>query len=330
MKKNIIANFKNLLTSQLKEKPFTLIDVGAAGALFEPWRKIQKNSILIAFEPDARSFPPLKSQLKSFQKIYLIDKIVSNKNQPQTLYITKNPECSSTLPPDHKVLSTLVNSELYEIIDQKTIDAVTLDRVCDSLNLNYIDWLKLDTQGTDLRIIESLPSNLLSTILVIDIEPGLYGNYVGEDEYSSIDLYLRSRGFWLASLKISNVIRMKSSLSKKVGLPSHFMKSNPTWVNARYIREVNYPDFIKKATGEDYLRLSFFAALEGWYGYSHEILDNCVKYVTDEITLKKIELAKSIILQEIKALNQKEALRGIAVIPIRLYRRVLRKLHRKI
>jgi len=323
-RENAVSRLKNILASQLKNKPFILVDVGAAGSLFEPWQKIQGNSSLIAFEPDVRSFSALKSKLKSVHKVHLIDKIVSNKNGPQTLYITKNPYCSSTLSPNPKVLSKLSYSELYEVIDQRTVDAVTLERVYNSLNLNYIDWLKLDTQGTDLRIIESLPSDILDTILVIDIEPGLYGSYVGEDEFSSIDPYLRSHGFWLASLRVSKVIRMSSSLCKEVGLPSHFMKSNPKWVNARYIREVNYPIFIEKATGLDYLRLSFFAALEGWYGYSYEILDNCVKHVTDKITLKRIELAKSIILQEIKARSQKENLRKLATMPVRLYHRVLR------
>lgn len=325
MRNDIIKRLKNILVFQLKEKQFILFDVGAAGGLFEPWQKIQEDSILVAFEPDARSFSSLKFQLKSFSKVHLIDKIVSNKNGLQTLYITKGPYCSSTLLPNYKVLSKLSYNELYEVIDKKTVDAVTIDRVCSNLNINYIDWLKLDTQGIDLRIIKSLSSKIFDTILVIDIEPGLYGSYVGEDEFSSIDYYLRSNGFWLASLEISKVIRMNSTLCKKVGLPSHFMKSNPKWVNARYIREINYPPFIEKALTQDYFRLAFFTALEGYYGYCYEILDESVKHCSYGVTLKEIEFAKSMILHEIKLLSKKENFRKLITIPVRLYNRVLRK-----
>ena len=49
-----ISNYEDILDSQ--NKPFILVDVGAVGNVMKQWKQISKNSILIVFEPDKRSF----------------------------------------------------------------------------------------------------------------------------------------------------------------------------------------------------------------------------------------------------------------------------------
>ena len=39
--------------------------------------------------------------------------------------------------------------------------------------IDRIDWLKLDTQGTDLRLIESLGEPRFGTLMAVDAEPGV-------------------------------------------------------------------------------------------------------------------------------------------------------------
>ena len=214
--------------------------------------------------------------------------------------MTKSPLCSSTLYPDHKLLSKLSHGELYEVVGERSLESVTLEYVYNSLKLKSIDWIKLDTQGTDLRIIKSLPAHILETISVIDVEPGLYGSYIGEDEFAPIDLYLRSHGFWLAALEVNNIYRMSSSLRRRVNHLSREMKPNPKWVNARYIRDVSYAPFVEKATSLDYFRLSYLAALQGWLGYAYEILDGYANMIKDEAIQQKIIRAKKMIVENIK------------------------------
>ena len=64
-----ISSYEDILDFQ--NNPFIFVDVGAAGNIMNQWKQISKNSILIVFEPDKRSFPALKSRLKSFGKVYL-------------------------------------------------------------------------------------------------------------------------------------------------------------------------------------------------------------------------------------------------------------------
>jgi hypothetical protein len=58
------------------------------------------------------------------------------------------------------------------------------------ININYIDWFKTDTQGTDLRLFKTLPSKIADHVLAAEFEPGILDAYIGEDKlYSVMELY---------------------------------------------------------------------------------------------------------------------------------------------
>src|SRR6185503_6525843 len=87
----------------------------------------------------------------------------------------------------------------------------TLDAVVKRLGLTGIDWLKVDTQGTDLRIFTTLSANVRSGVLAIDLEPGLIDAYQGEDLFVDTHKTLTQSGFWLSNLDVRGVARMKRS-----------------------------------------------------------------------------------------------------------------------
>src|SRR2546425_9376285 len=70
-------------------------------------------------------------------------------------YFTKSPTCSSTLQPDAASLSEYLFADLFVVEREAGVPATTLDAVLDRLALPGVDWLKTDSQGTDLRLFES-------------------------------------------------------------------------------------------------------------------------------------------------------------------------------
>ena len=68
----------------------------------------------------------------------------------------------------------------------------------DRLSLSGIDWLKTDSQGTDLRIFNSLRPEVRSRVLAIDIEPGLIDAYVGEDLF--VDAHKELHPKWVLAI----------------------------------------------------------------------------------------------------------------------------------
>src|SRR5258706_144731 len=77
-----------------------------------------------------------------------------------------------------------------------TAGTPTLTAAAGRLGLGRIDWLEVDSQGTALRIINSLRDDLRGRLLAVDTEPGLRGAYVGEDLFSDVHGDLVRQGFW--------------------------------------------------------------------------------------------------------------------------------------
>ena len=72
------------------------------------------------------------------------------------------------------------------------------------VGLDRVDWIKLDTQGTDLRLIESLSDEVAATLMAVDAEPGIDAFYEGEDTFGDLHRAMIERGYWLADLSLDH------------------------------------------------------------------------------------------------------------------------------
>ena len=72
----------------------------------------------------------------------------------------------------------------------------------EQVGYDYVDWLKFDTQGTDLRIYESLPLEIQDRIIALDFEPGIINAYEDEDKLTDIMIKMESKPYWLTSMTI--------------------------------------------------------------------------------------------------------------------------------
>lgn len=220
-----------------------LIDIGSTGSPPKIWKWIYRYSTYVGFDPDSRAID--KSSNRRFHKKIIVNKAITSdkKNEGALFYFTKSPYCSSTLKPDADSLSSYLFSDLFTVEKEERVPAVTLDSVMDDLSLSKIDWLKTDSQGTDLRIFTSLREAFRSRVLAIDIEPGLIDGYIGEDLFVDAHRYLTQNGFWLSDLNICGAVRMRRSTmrevmgaSKKVNA-SKGVKESPAWCEARYLKD---------------------------------------------------------------------------------------------
>ena len=65
------------------------------------------------------------------------------------------------------------------------LPALDIPSVLAELGLERVDWLKGDSQGTDLRLFRSL-GDLASSVLVAEFEPGIIDAYEGEDKFADV------------------------------------------------------------------------------------------------------------------------------------------------
>lgn len=152
-------NFSNIIYNLLKDKKFFALDVGAQGGFncdhffskkynnyFEP----------IMVEPIIEEAEKLKNNHK-----YIINKGLWSSECRKKIYILGNrPGSSSMYSPDKdKFKIHAIKEEDYKkfnITETIEVNCTTLDVALKNLNINKLDYLKLDTQGSELEILKGM------------------------------------------------------------------------------------------------------------------------------------------------------------------------------
>jgi len=278
MKSNL---FQTILTQQNIHP--VLFDVGASGDPPSIWKPLASKSIYVGFDPDSRDLREIANG--QFYKGIIVNKAVSSDPQtPETtFYLTKSPYCSSTLHPDNPALSNYLFADLFTVVGQVTVPSTTLDVVVEQLDLSGIDWIKLDSQGTDLRLVTSLKEETLRNLLAVDVEPGLIDAYKGEDLFVDAHKYLVENGFWLSNLIVRGSVRIKQTTLQEIvpnvkGITSDFIQKSarisPGWCEARYFRTPESLQQIKDSK-RAHILLWVFALIDQQIGFA---LDLAVGY----------------------------------------------------
>ena len=255
-----------------------LVDVGASGAPPRIWSSVAPQSIYVGFDPDLREMRTLPDGV--FKTSYIVNRaVVAGEGGNVLFHLTRSPFCSSVLPPDARALSDWLFSDLFDVVSVASVPAESLDTVLVRLGLERIDWLKTDSQGTDLRIFRSLCDSVRAKVLAVDVEPGLIDAYQGEDLFVDAHRELLREGFWLSSMNVRGSVRMKrSTLSELAGAGVNLderaitggVRTTPGWCEARYFRSID-----ALGTGDEEQRsltlLWAFALLDGQYGFALDI-----------------------------------------------------------
>ena len=252
-----------------------LVDVGASGGAPACWRPIARHATYLCFDPDARD--RVTRDDRRFRRTVRVDRIVAATAADTTqLYLTANPHCSSTLVPATVALADYTFADRFRVVGTQQVASVTLAQACADAGLATIDWLKLDTQGTDLRIFASLPPALQHSVLALDCEPGLIAAYTGEDDFASTHSAVLRAGFWPIKLEVLGAVRACSLVSAGRAVAERTFPTSPAWVEARYLRSLASLA-AHDADRRSYLLLWLFALLNDQVGFAHDCAVVCAR-----------------------------------------------------
>lgn len=285
-----------MYSEYFRDQPPVLIDIGASGEIHSKWKYIAKYAYCLAFDADDRKFQVTEQINKEYKKLIIFNRIVTAEHVGQTdFYLTASPFCSSLLKPNKEKLEPWVFSPLFSVERVTSLPAITLQDSLQQANIDYIDWFKTDTQGTDLRLFTSLPSTLRHGILAAEFEPGIIDAYEGEDKLYAVMQQMRNEGFWLSSMEVKGVQRLHASYTAKFGsfMTKRILRRTPGWAEVTYLR---HPALDHQ---RPFLLLYVFALLERQYGFALEIIEIALQKYSDPLfydckkaTLKKIEAEK--------------------------------------
>jgi len=172
-------------------------DVGAHKGQGTLWPARLKPFLRVyAFEPNTKLAEALARKAPRNYEVYAI--AVSDVNDISNFYINREDGCSSLL----ELGKTLdwQGGENLRTISVVKVRTSRLDTLMDSLQVGHIDWLKVDTQGNDLKVVMSA-GNYLRYIRKITLETILKPLYLGQASKTETLDYVLSNGFKLVRTK---------------------------------------------------------------------------------------------------------------------------------
>ena len=170
-----------------------VVDVGARWGAGERWRPFGSRVRVIGFDPDEEECARLAA--KEPDVIYESSALGSRSGRT-TLYRTVEPACSSLYPPIDGLADERPALEVIRPDGEEVVTITTLDDWLAGSAFDEVHVLKLDTQGSELGVLEGAEREL-ANVRVLEIEVELNPIYAGQPLFGDVDRFLRDRGFVL-------------------------------------------------------------------------------------------------------------------------------------
>jgi FkbM family methyltransferase len=261
-----------------KEFPLVLIDVGASGGLEPNWKSALKYLQIIGFEPDKRAYVDL---IKNLNNNRYFNIALGSQKESVPFYLTRKQTTSSIYKPNKQILQKFPDCERFDIVDQIKLETNTLDAICNENSIEYADFIKIDTQGTELSIMEGGKSIISKQIFGLEIEVEFTELYKGQPLFSDVDRFMRKLGFDLFDIQRCYWKRESSNIN-------YGKKGQLVFGNALYLKRTEYLINIINNINDVNLRKSkllnaiSICLLYGYVDYAFEIL-NSNKDIIDKI-----------------------------------------------
>jgi FkbM family methyltransferase len=170
--------------------PLIVIDVGAAGQ-FKDLPNIARHCELHLIEPRADT---VNTSDAAYATVHHHDLALAGAAGERKLHLTANAYGSSMLYPNPSVVERWQADHLFGVVNEVTLSCITLDEFARQFGVPRIDYLKLDTQGTELEILRG-GADVLERTSIVRTEVEFVELYEGQPLYDDVISDLNSRGF---------------------------------------------------------------------------------------------------------------------------------------
>ena len=150
-----------LLNVKDKEK-HVYFDIGAnTGQSIHRFKKINDKSKIYSFEPTPHLFEGLTNDFEADKQVVLNNLGIGEKKGKLDFYSYKHHKINSLIPIDReskfsksRIIASDSNDQEFEKVIK--VDVTDLDSYCQERNINQIDFIKIDTQGYETKILEGM------------------------------------------------------------------------------------------------------------------------------------------------------------------------------
>jgi FkbM family methyltransferase len=217
---------------EYQRHPLTLVDVGARGGVKHDWQAARRHLRVLGFEPDRREYERLVAAARSSgsQDAYF-NVALHDRRGSVPLYLARDRGLSSIFEPDRAFLDQFPEAQRFDLEEVENVEVDTLDDQLGTRGIDDVDFIKADTQGSELFVLKGASQVLAGSALGVEVEVEFTPIYRGQPTFADVDAFMRGLGYLLFDLK---PCYWKRAAGWTLGGPY----GQIVWADALYLRSV--------------------------------------------------------------------------------------------
>lgn len=203
-----MPSLKSLLTVLPEDYSLTLADVGSAGGLKDRWKPVASRVNGLLFEPREAGGAATQSGRNRIFPVAL-----GAAPGTAALNITAMVNMSSMLRPNATLLGRFRKKGAHAVVtSQQNVAVDTLDALLEREQLQ-VDALKVDTQGSELEILQGSTDALQWSVLLAEVEISFIERYQNQATAAKLIAWMQDHGFQLIEIYRMKRYRHLNSLT---------------------------------------------------------------------------------------------------------------------
>lgn len=254
----------------LGEVPLGFIDIGARGDLHPVVAPLARHTAVLGFEPDARECARMNQLAdRPWSQFEVLPVALAASSGPRDFYCYSAPTNDSLLPPDRGFCERY-DVHTMKLKEKRNISCETLDKILSRVEspIPWGEFIKVDTQGTELEIFQGADWTLRNRAVAIICEVEMAPQYEAQALFAEVEQFLRGYGFSFYSFTDMNY-RAKGGIKSQ----NSISRERIHWCDAVFFKDP-LPGGAAKAqplTERQAACLFFSAVLLGYFDFGREV-----------------------------------------------------------
>jgi len=209
-----------------------LLDIGSANPrLDKGWSELDKVQVVM-FEPDERSYQEIKDN-ESYENVEIYNYALDEVSRKRKLYLTRKPELTSFYEPNTFFVNKFPNASRWDILKDISLETKSLNSIYDQIG--EYDFIKIDTQGSELDILKGAVNGGLESCLGIESEVEFLEIYKNQPLFGDVCMFLSKQGFIFMDFVVEyRYGRFELDRTGQLSFADALFLRSPEWIIEKY------------------------------------------------------------------------------------------------
>jgi FkbM family methyltransferase len=145
------------------------------------------------------------------------------------LYVARDRGLTSILQPNRPFVDAFPDAARFDTTEVQELTVDTLDHQLDRHGIDDVDFIKVDTQGSELFVLQGASRVLGQHVVGVEVEVEFASIYGGQPLFADVDRHMREHGFDLFDLRR---VYWKRDAGRSLGGPY----GQIVWADALYLK----------------------------------------------------------------------------------------------